>query len=132
MVLCQFVYTIAYTENQLNQLPMATFKVTLYKQKTLSDGTHPVMLQVIHDRKPYKISLGYSCKPEFWDESKDRFRKSFEGYKTKNDVLRNAETKAESILNHIKYQEKPFTQSFSKSCSKATPKTLPSLTFLES
>lgn len=45
----------------------ATVKVILYKQKTLSDGGHPIMLQVIKDRKVRRISIGYSAKLSEWD-----------------------------------------------------------------
>lgn len=46
---------------------MASAKIILYTQKTLSTGEHPIILRIIKDRKQRKISIGANCSPELWD-----------------------------------------------------------------
>ncbi len=45
----------------------ASIKPILYIHKTLSNGKHPILLQVIKDRKVKRISLGYSASKGEWD-----------------------------------------------------------------
>lgn len=45
----------------------ASVKVVFYKHKTLKDGKHPILLQVIKDRKIKRISTGYSASKKEWD-----------------------------------------------------------------
>lgn len=47
---------------------MVSVKVFLFTHKTLKDGSHPVVLQVIKDCKRKLVSLGYSAKPTQWNE----------------------------------------------------------------
>ncbi|MDD4426072.1 MAG: phage integrase SAM-like domain and Arm DNA-binding domain-containing protein [Mariniphaga sp.] len=49
---------------------MASVKVKLKTDKTLSDNTHPVVVQVIHNRKRKVFYLGYSATESQWDEDK--------------------------------------------------------------
>lgn len=48
-----------------------TVKVLCYKSKTLSDGTHPLMVRVCKDGKKKYQSLGISLHPEHWDFKKN-------------------------------------------------------------
>ncbi len=50
----------------------ASVKATLYIHKTLKNGQHPIILQIIKDRKVRKISIGYSAKKEEWDFAGDK------------------------------------------------------------
>ena len=77
---------------------MSSIKTILYKQKTLKNQQHPVMLYVYED-KPYRISLGYSSTEKEWDESQGRFRKNVDNYKVKNLNLRKFELKANEITD---------------------------------
>jgi site-specific recombinase XerD len=45
----------------------ASAKPILYLQKTLKNGKHPIMIQIIKNRKVRRISLGYSALPSEWD-----------------------------------------------------------------
>lgn len=45
----------------------ASVKATLFIHKTLKNGQHPIIIQIIKDRKVRRISLGYSAKKEEWD-----------------------------------------------------------------
>lgn len=93
---------------------MPTFKIILYKSKTLFDGTHPVMLQVINKRRIFKISLGYKCSRTEWDEAKNRFKSKYQGYKKKNSILLNVEQKADDIIDTIEKQGKDLTPALFK------------------
>lgn len=50
----------------------ASIKATLYIHKTLKNGQHPIILQIIKDRKIKKISIGYSAKKDEWDFSENK------------------------------------------------------------
>lgn len=50
----------------------ASIKATLYIHKTLKNGQHPIILQIIKDRKIKKISIGYSAKMDEWDFSENK------------------------------------------------------------
>ena len=45
----------------------ASVKPTLFIHKTLKNGEHPIIIQIIKDRKVRKISIGYSGKKDEWD-----------------------------------------------------------------
>jgi len=101
---------------------MPTTKLILYKQKVLSDGTHPILLQIIHNRKVKKISLRYSCRPEQWDKQTARFNKNLLGHRNKNKNLRNHEVRADDILDDFERYGKPFTfSSFEKKFKRSSP-----------
>lgn len=46
---------------------MASVKIILFKHKTLKDGSHPVILQVIHNKQRKIVSLGYSATEKQWN-----------------------------------------------------------------
>ena len=46
--------------------------VVYYKNKTLSNGEHPLMLRITKDRKSKYQSLGISIPPQFWDFEKNQ------------------------------------------------------------
>jgi integrase/recombinase XerD len=46
---------------------MATPKIFLYTHKKLSNGSYPIVLQIIKDRKRKLISLGHSATLAQWD-----------------------------------------------------------------
>lgn len=49
---------------------MASITVKLKKSKVLKDGTVPIILQILMNRKKREIFIGHSVKPEHWDETK--------------------------------------------------------------
>ena len=55
----------------------ASIKPILYIHKTLSNGKHPIILQVIKDRKVKKISLGYSASKNEWDFKNNKPAKKY-------------------------------------------------------
>lgn len=62
----------------------------------------------LYEDKPYRISLGYSCKENEWDTAQGRFRKNVENYKVKNLNLRKFELKANEITDDFVRQGKRF------------------------
>jgi len=46
---------------------MASIKIQLYKHKTFSDGSHPIIMQIIKDRKKRTLWLGYKANKDHWD-----------------------------------------------------------------
>ena len=55
---------------------MATIKLLLRRQKAKENGTIPIYLRLIKDRKAQFISLNFSVLEKEWDEDKQRVRKS--------------------------------------------------------
>ncbi|WP_421827103.1 site-specific integrase [Larkinella sp.] len=51
-------------------------KVILYTSKTLSDGSHPLMLRITKDRKRSYKSTGESCQLKYWDKEKEAPRRN--------------------------------------------------------
>lgn len=49
-----------------------TVNVLFYKSKTLSDGSHPLMICISKDRKRKYRSLGISIQPQYWDFEKNQ------------------------------------------------------------
>lgn len=89
---------------------MATPKIILYKSKTYTDGTHPIMLQVIKNGKAIRTVIA-RCKESEWLTSKSRVSsKNLMAPKINNDIeiaLRNfgnvrGKTFLEFFDDHIK------------------------------
>ncbi|MBC7418789.1 MAG: hypothetical protein H7325_11610, partial [Pedobacter sp.] len=52
---------------------MALKENILYTKKTYSDGYHPIIFQIIDNRKVLKKVI-HKCFPKFWDSSQSRVR----------------------------------------------------------
>lgn len=79
-----------------------------------SDGSYPVVLQIIHKRKVYRKRLGFRSFPDQWDT--ERFvsnKQIISDYLIRNKELDNIETKAINILNK-EFKDSFNYQSFSK------------------
>ena len=70
---------------------MITAKIIRYKHFTRKDGTCPILLEIIYQRKIKRIALGYHCSVEEWNENAREFTRKFDDYKGKNRVLRSNE-----------------------------------------
>ncbi|MEL6616731.1 MAG: Arm DNA-binding domain-containing protein, partial [Bacteroidota bacterium] len=57
---------------------MATTSVKLYQKasKRRKDGTAPIYVRIIVDRKSSLVSTGISVEPKFWNADKGRVRAS--------------------------------------------------------
>jgi len=83
---------------------MASLKILLYKSKVLKDGRHPIVIQVIHNRKVKKVSTNHNAFESEWDFEKNRPRKNHPNYKRLANYLNKIETEANDEL--IKHEEK--------------------------
>jgi len=88
---------------------MASIKTVLYLQKTLKDKTHPIMLQIIHDRKVRKIALGYSVEPEFWDDVKGRVNNKHQNSKSLNSLISQKIGDAEKEKIRLEAEQSTFS-----------------------
>lgn len=88
---------------------MISTKVLLYKHKTLSDGKHPVILQVIHDGKRKNISLGFYGSENEWNENKNCFKRTAENAETKNLALLRYQLLAQKIVDESILAGKPVS-----------------------
>jgi integrase len=66
---------------------MATTKIILKKDKIKADGSIPLYLRIIKDRKAKFISLGYSVLPQHWNDKDGTVRKSHPNAKWLNNYL---------------------------------------------
>ena len=55
----------------------ATVKVIYWHWKTMSDGSHPFILQITKDRKSKRIATGLSLHPKYWNAEKKEVRRSY-------------------------------------------------------
>ncbi len=88
---------------------MVSTKLMLYKHKTLSNGKHPIVMQVLYRRRKKNISLGYHSTIKEWNPNKNRFRTKVENSETKNMALRRFELLATKIIDDAILSGKPFS-----------------------
>ena len=58
-----------------NKYNMAIIKLLLQRQKTSADGTTPIYLRLIKDRKAQFILLNLKIYDKDWDEDKQKVKK---------------------------------------------------------
>jgi integrase len=88
---------------------MASVAVVLYKQKTLSNGEHPLMLRIIKDRKPSYRSIGHSCKPELWDDEGNCLSKKHPNYRQLKILIDQKVIEANKLILDSEIEEKNFS-----------------------
>lgn len=86
---------------------MSSIKTILYKQKTLKNGQHPVMLY-LNEGRVYRLSLGYSCFKKDWNEKAGKFRNTYPNANVKNLNIRKAELLANEIVDEFVRQGERF------------------------
>lgn len=91
-------------------MPLATAKIICYLQNESKKkpGYFPICLQIVYQGVPRRITLPYKCKRTEWDFDKSCFKKSFEGYRTANKVLRNKLDLSESIIEGYEKKALPY------------------------
>jgi site-specific recombinase XerD len=88
-----------------------SLKILLYKQKTYSDGTHPIVLQYITNRKVRRKVLA-RCKHDDWDPAKNRLKSKVPNAIRINHYLNEEYVKAEHDLYDIKSGDKVVSSIF--------------------
>lgn len=76
---------------------MASVKVIMYKSRVNVDGTYPVYIQIIIDRKPIRKLL-FSIKEKDWDAKKQRVKTTSYHHTKYNELLMNSVYEIESKL----------------------------------
>lgn len=74
------------------------------RQKT--DGTYPIIIRVIYNRKPIKIPTGYYVTLEHWDKSEQKIKKSFKGVSNHtlvNNRINEKKTEAADVILKLEY-----------------------------
>ena len=91
----KYLYLLA---NSLQIFPMATnIKLLLDTRRARKDGSYPLIMRVLHDRKSINISLGYSVHPQDWNDKTEKLKKSsqvVENTTRFNNALHKKRTKA--------------------------------------
>ena len=88
---------------------MASVKILLRKNKTLSNGAHPIVLRIIKDRKAKFIFTGKSATPAQWDSVKELPNKKHPLQKELVIFLKQKLRNAEAELMKLEGDDKHFT-----------------------
>lgn len=80
---------------------MASVNVLMYKTRANSDGTYPVYLQIIIDRKPIRKLL-FSILEKDWDSKKQRVKTTNYNHTKYNELLVNSVYDIESKIIQAK------------------------------
>lgn len=88
---------------------MASVTILLYKHKKKSDGSHPVVLQIIKDRKKKLLFLRHYVKDEHWDSEKNMPTSKHPNSVRLKNLIRDKLTQADKVILEFEDQKKPFT-----------------------
>jgi integrase len=87
---------------------MASIKLKFKTDKTLSDGTHPIVIQVIHNRRRKIFYLGYSAKKNQWDKDNNRIKSNHPEHKIIKSRIKNSMRHMNNIIADFENKHKPF------------------------
>jgi integrase/recombinase XerD len=88
---------------------MASVRIVLVKKKT-KEGEFPLAIRIIKDRKPSYIYLGHSLSNEsFWDDEKQRVKKSHPNSARLNNLLLKRLAEADDKLLDLEIQNKDLS-----------------------
>ncbi|MFZ2286795.1 MAG: site-specific integrase [Bacteroidales bacterium] len=88
---------------------MASVKVFLNKHKKKSDGSHPVVMQIIKDRRKKLLFLRHYVKPEHWDAELNVPKAKHPNSVRLKTAIRGKLNDAERIILDLEDKKKPFT-----------------------
>lgn len=77
---------------------MASVKIILKESKTKKDGTSPLYLQLIHNKKSTEVSLQKSILSKYWNKEKQKIRSSYSNYSPLNIAIHNEKRRYEKII----------------------------------
>ena len=83
---------------------MASIKTVLYTSKTYKDGKHPLVLQIIHNRKIRKIALGHNLFPQEWDAAAQKVVKGVPNGMNINRLIVKKLAEANDALIELEYE----------------------------
>ena len=90
---------------------MASIKAMLFTYKTLRNGEHPIVIQIIKDRKRKMISLGHSCHPNLWDFNTQIPLKKHPNYSTLKMLIESKKLEANKLNLIFENEQQEFTLS---------------------
>ena len=93
---------------------MASVKLKLKKDKTLSDGSHPVIIQVIHNRRRKVFYLGFSALKSQWDENRNKPKNNHPEHQLIKSRAKNAILAIKTIKVEFVYKNQFSTQDQAK------------------
>ncbi len=91
---------------------MASYKFLLFKGNKRQDGSYPVSLRIIKDRKTKFIRTGLKAFPSEWDETQERFisnKKLIPEYKQFNSNLSRLEVRINEIFRDFDFNRIDWT-----------------------
>lgn len=110
---------------------MASIKVLLKTNKTLSNGEHPIVLRIIKDRKAKFIFTKHSCSKDLWDFKENKPKKKHPNRMELELFIEQKRLEANKILlNHDREETNYTTESFKREF-KATSKKITVFTFMD-
>jgi len=84
---------------------MATLRIVLYKYRAKQDGTFPLALRIIKDRKPSYIFLEYSVLEKDWDDDNQVVKSSHPNSKRLNNFLLKKKAEASDKIIEAETQQ---------------------------
>lgn len=93
----------------LNVKTMASVKLKFITDKTLSDGSHPITLQLLHNRRKKIFYLGYSATKEQWDEENNLPKSNHPDQRLIKSKIQNAIHYLKTIILDFENKHQPFT-----------------------
>jgi basic membrane lipoprotein Med (substrate-binding protein (PBP1-ABC) superfamily) len=88
---------------------MASIKVILYQHKTLQDGSHPIIVSIIKDRKRRTISIGHSATTAQWNEKQNLPNSKHPNQSKLISQIKRIKTDINDIILTLENKKKPFT-----------------------
>lgn len=88
---------------------MASVKLKFKTKKFLSDGSHPIVIQVIHNRKRKIFYIGYSATKEQWDEENNLPKANHPYQKLIKSKIKNAIHFIKTIILDFENKHQSFT-----------------------
>ncbi|MGQ8336272.1 phage integrase SAM-like domain-containing protein [Sunxiuqinia sp. A32] len=88
---------------------MASVKLKFNTKKTLSDGTHPIIIQVLHNRRKKEFYLGRSATIEQWNIDKECTNKKHPYQAEVNSRIKNGLLTMNKIITDFENKHQHFT-----------------------
>jgi integrase/recombinase XerD len=88
---------------------MTSVKVLLYTSKILKNGEHPVILRLTKDRKQKKISLGFNCSTDQWDDNNNHPKKKHPLHKEMSIMIDSVRNKANREILNLENEGKDYS-----------------------
>ena len=92
------------------KVSIAVIKLVLRTNKTLADGTHPIMLRCSYNGMKER-STGYSCSPKFWDKKNECVKKGYPNFVIVNSELKKQKDEAIARRDRFIASDEVYTPS---------------------